>query len=133
VLTDEAMRAIPAEQWSMIELRSHPGVEILRGEWRVSDVLSAVERGDNWAAPAQESNAVIVWRHGASVQYRILEDAETHALTLLQQGASFAVICETIASANVSSHEVTLIGELLARWLADGIIMRADAESAAAS
>jgi hypothetical protein len=128
VLTDEGLRAVPPERWPMIELRSHPGVEILRGEWRVSDMLSAVERGDKWAAPAQDSNAVIVWRQGASVHYRVLEDAETDALILLQKGTSFAAICEAIEIANSSSDQVALIGRLLARWLADGIIMRAGAK-----
>jgi hypothetical protein len=127
ILTDEAMRAIPARQWPMTELRSNPGVEILHGEWRVSDLLSAVERGDKWVEPGQETNAVIVWRRGTDVHYRILEDAETTALALLKKTASFAAICEAIAIANSSSDQVTLIGRLLARWLADGIIIRADA------
>jgi Putative DNA-binding domain len=134
ILTDEEMRAIPAQQWPTIELRSHPGVEILRGQWRVSEVLSAVERGDAWGEPAQEKNAVIVWRRGTDVHYRIIEATETDALALLQKGASFAAICEAIASANSSSAQVVLIGQLLARWLADGIIVRGDArppESAA--
>jgi hypothetical protein len=125
-LTDEEMSAIPAQQWPTIELRLHPGVEILRGEWRVSDVLSAVERGNAWAEPAQQTNAVIVWRRGTDVHYRMLEDAETDALDLLQKGASFAAICEAMTMANSSSDQVVLIGQLLARWLADGIIMRAD-------
>ena len=126
VLTDEAMRVIPAQQWPTIELRSHPGVEILRGEWRVTEVLSAVERGDKWVEPARETNAVIVWRRGTSVHYRILEDAETDALALLRKGASFAAVCEAVAIANSSSDQVALIGRLLTRWLADGIIARAD-------
>ncbi|MBV8056117.1 MAG: hypothetical protein JO071_12855, partial [Deltaproteobacteria bacterium] len=70
-----------------------------------------------------------------SVHYRLLEDAETDALVLLQKGASFADICETIAIANSSSGDVALIGRLLTRWLADEIIARADPalpESAAA-
>jgi hypothetical protein len=128
-LTDEEMRAIPAQQWPTIELRSHPGVEILRGEWRVSEVLSAVERGDKWVEPVQETNAVIVWRRGTDVHYRLLEDAEADALILLQKRTSFAAICEAIALASSSSDQVTLIGRLLARWLADGIIVRGDARS----
>ena len=124
--TDEAMRAIPAEQWPTIELRVHPGVEILRGEWRVTEILSAVEQGDKWVEPAQEANETIVWRRGTSVYYRILETAEIDALALLQRGTSFAAICEAISIANSSCDQVALIGRLLARWLADEIIVRAD-------
>ena len=133
ILTDEAMRAIPAEQWPTIELRCHPGVEILRGEWRVSEVLSAVERGEQWLEPVRETNAVIVWRRGISVHYRILEVAETAALALVKKGASFAALSEVIATANPSSDPVALIGQLLARWLADEILVRGDACGESAS
>jgi hypothetical protein len=132
-LTDEAMRAIPAQQWPTIELRSHPGVEILRGEWRVTEVLSALERSGKWVEPAQETNAVIVWRRGTDVHYRVLDDAETEAMLLMQKGTSFAAICDAIAIANSGSDQVALIGRFLARWLTDGIIVRADEESGATS
>jgi Putative DNA-binding domain len=126
ILSDEAMRAIPAEQWPTIELRCHPGVEILRGEWRVSEVLSAIERGEKWAEPVRETNEIIVWRRGISVHYRILEVAETAALALVKKGASFAALSEVIATANPSSDPVALIGQLLACWLADEILVRAE-------
>jgi hypothetical protein len=124
-LTDDAMRGIPPEQWPTIELRAHPAVEIFHGEWRVSEVLRAVESGEKWGEPPHETTTVIVWRQGTHVHYRILEDAETGALLLLQKGAAFATICDSIAAASSSDH-VALIGRLLARWLADGIIEQAD-------
>jgi Putative DNA-binding domain len=133
ILTDETMRAIPAEQWPAIELRLHPGVEILRGEWRVSDVLSAVEHGDKWVEPVRETNRIIVWRRGTSVHYRTLEAAEFDALAVLENGASFAALCEVIATASSSSGQVALIGQLLARWLADEILVRGDAHGESAS
>jgi antitoxin (DNA-binding transcriptional repressor) of toxin-antitoxin stability system len=52
-----------------MELRLHPTVEILSGEWHVSEVLSAVEAGEKWVAAAQERTAVIVWRQGTRVRY----------------------------------------------------------------
>jgi hypothetical protein len=129
------MRAIPPEQWPTTELRAHPAVEILSGEWRVSEVLRAVESGDEWGEPTHETTTVIVWRQGTQVHYRIVEDAETDALLLLQKGAGFAAICDAIAAAASNTDPVALIGRLLARWLADGIIEGTDtrpAESAAA-
>jgi hypothetical protein len=134
-LTDEAMQAIPPLQWPTIELQTHPGVEMLHNEWRVSEVLSAVESGDDWVEPTHETTMLIVWRQGTQVRYRDLEDEETRALDILRKGASFAVICEAIAAVADASDPVALIGRLLARWLVDGIIVRANAklaESAAA-
>ena len=124
--TDETMRRIPPEQWPLMELRLHLTVEILRGEWRVSEVLCAVEAGEKWIAAAHERTAVIVWRQDTRVRYRILQDAEAEAMTLMQKEASFAVVCEALADASSSSDQAASIGRLLTRWLADGVIASAD-------
>ncbi len=126
-LSDEVMRAIPSQQWPAIKLETHPAVEILRNEWHVTDVLCAVESGREWRQPAHQKTTVLVWRRDAQVNYRDLEEMETTALALLSEGASFAAICEAIAALATGPDQVPLIGRLLARWLADGIIVRADA------
>ena len=125
-LSGEVMSGIPAEQWPALELRAHPSLEILRGEWRVTELLSAVERGDKWVEPRHETTTLIVWRQGMQVLYRNLEEVEIRALAILREGASFAGICEAVATAACESDEVALIGRLLARWLADGIIVHPD-------
>jgi hypothetical protein len=125
-LSDEIMRRIPAEQWPAIELRAHPSVEILCGEWRVSDVLSAVESSEKWGAPPHQPTTLMVWRQGMHVHYRNLEDAERSALAILREGGSFAAICEALVAAGSESDQVALIGKLLARWLADGIVVHPD-------
>jgi hypothetical protein len=96
-LSEEAMRSIRPQQWPAIKLKTHPAVAILRNEWRVTDVLSAVESGREWSQPAHQKTAVLVWRQHAQVNYRELEDVETGALTLLSEGASFAATCEAVA------------------------------------
>jgi hypothetical protein len=126
-LSDEAMRAIPSEQWPAVKLGTHPAVAILRIEWRVTDVLCAVENGREWSQPAHEKTTVLVWRQDAQVNYRDLEEVETGPLAILSERASFAAICEVIASLAVGPDQVPLIARLLARWLGDGIIVRADA------
>ncbi len=125
-LSDEAMRTIPPARWPELKLQLHPAVEILRNEWRVTDVLSAVESGREWSEPAHQKATVIVWRQNAQVYYRNVEDVEAGALALLSEGASFAAICEVIAALATGSDHGALIGRLLARWLRDGIIVRAD-------
>jgi hypothetical protein len=121
--------AVPCQQWPELRLLTHPAVEIVQNEWRVTDVLSAVESGRQWSEPAPQKATVIVWRQDAQVlvYYRDLEDAEARALALLSQGARFAAICEVIAALATGPDHVALIGRLLAKWLADGIIAATDA------
>jgi hypothetical protein len=120
------MRVIPAPEWPAIKLQIHPAVEILRNEWRMTEILCAVEGGREWNQPAHRRTMVLVWRQDAQVNYRDLEDVETGAFTLLSEGASFAT-CEAVAGLATESNQVPLIGRLLARWLGDGIIVRAEA------
>ena len=127
-LSDEAMRTIPPQRWSTIRLKTHPAVEIVRNEWRVTDVLGAVENGREWREPAHRKSTVIVWRQNAQVYYRALENVEAKALALLSEGASFAAICEVVAGLATRTDHVALIGRLLTQWLADGIIVRPDVE-----
>lgn len=126
MLSGEALRGIAAEQWPAIELRAHPSVEILGGEWRVGDVLGAIESGEKWSEPPHQATTLMVWRQGQHVHYRNLEAAETSALAILREGTSFAAICEAIAAANSESNQVALIGRLLGQWLSDGIIVHPD-------
>ena len=123
-LSDAAMRAIPSQQWSTTRLKTHPAVEILHHDWRVTDVLRAVESGREWREPAHRKSTGIVWRRDAQVYYRDLEEAEARALALLSEGASFADICRVIGARATGTDQVALIGRLLAQWLSNGIIMQ---------
>jgi hypothetical protein len=122
----EALCAIPSEEWPAVKLRAHPAVEIVHSEWRIADLLNTVEHGREWTDPEHEEASVLVWRQNALVHYRSLEPVERDALVLVSKGASFAAVCEAVAAGAESNH-VGLIGQLMARWLADGIIMAADA------
>jgi hypothetical protein len=123
----EALRAIPSEEWPAVKLRVHPAVEIVHSEWRIGDLLDTVEHGREWADPEHQEASVLVWRQNALVHYRSLEPVERDALVLVSKGASLAAVCEAVAAGAQETNHVGLMGHLLARWLADGIIMPADA------
>jgi hypothetical protein len=125
-LSLETLHAVPSEEWPALKLRTHPAVEIVHSEWRIADVLHTVEQGREWTDPEHEEASVLVWRQNALVNYRNLEPVERDALVIVAKSASFAAVCEAIAARSEEPNHVTLIGQLMARWLADGIIMAAD-------
>ena len=127
VLGVEALRAVPPEEWPALKLRTHPAVKIVHTEWRLGDVLQAVEQGRKWSDPEHQDASVLVWRQHALVYYRSLERLERDALVIVSKGASFAVICDAVAAGAEETNHVALIGRLIARWLADGIIAATDA------
>jgi hypothetical protein len=125
----EALRVVPSEEWPAVKLQTHPAVEIVHCKWRSADVLQALEQGREWNNPEHEDTSVLVWRQNALVYYRSLERLEQDALVIVAEGASFAAICDAVAAGAEETNHVALIGRLMARWLADGIIAATDAMS----
>jgi hypothetical protein len=122
----ESLRAVPSEEWPDVKLRTHPAVEIVHSEWRIADVLHTVEQGKEWKHPEHEKASVLVWRQNTLVRYRSLEPVERDALAAVSKGASFAAVCEAVAASAEELNHVALIARLMARWLADGIVVPAD-------
>jgi hypothetical protein len=124
VLEPDALRATPPEVWPAMKLRIHPAAQILALEWRVSEVLRAVEEGHPWKPPERGAIKVLVWRRNARVFYRELERAEADALEASSRGATFAEICDIVAAEANDEDTVAAMNRMLARWLSDGLLAR---------
>jgi Putative DNA-binding domain len=125
-LDGDAMRAIAPEAWPAVQMRTHPSVQLVTSAWRVDEVLRAVEENREWAAPPRALATIVVWRNAGGVRYRSAEQAERAALALAHDsnGTNFAAICMAIAGdAETEADTPVLIHRLLARWLADGLLV----------
>ena len=123
VLEAERLRDIPPEKWPGLKIRTHPAVQILKLEYRVAELLRAVEEEREWKAAEAGVNEVIVWRRESRVFYRELETAEARALEAARSGVTFARICDLVAEdCDGTSDPVAEVNRLLARWVSDGIL-----------
>jgi len=124
VLGPESLRAVPPEDWPAMKLRIHPAAQIFALEWRVSELLRAVEEGRPWKPAERGEVKVLAWRRNARVFYRYLESAEADALEAASRGATFAEICEVVAAEADDENPVAAMNRTLARWLSDGLLAR---------
>jgi Putative DNA-binding domain len=133
-LSEDVMRAIAPGAWPALKMRAHPSIRIVDCEWRVDHLLPGTEvsretddadAGDEREprAPLRERVSVLVWRQDARVSHRALVRAERAALRLAALGASFAEMCEAASGESSGGDPVMLINRLLARWLADGLLV----------
>src|SRR5271168_4134605 len=123
-LDPDSMRAIAPADWPALKLGIHPSAKLLALDWRVSDLLRAVEEDRPWIPAPRAAAKVLVWRRDARVFHRDLETAEADALDAALRGATFAEICERVA-ANAGIHDpVAAMNKMLARWLSDGLLTR---------
>ncbi len=122
-LTADDMRSVAPADWHGLFIRTLPAFRMLYGEWRVGDVLRAVENGTEWREPKPGLVTLVVWRQGTQVYFRELEQPERAALEVASRGGDFAVICEAFASHLDDKEPAAAINRLLTRWVVDGLLM----------
>ena len=122
-LEADSLHALAPADWPAIKLRLQPSAQILALQWRVSELLRAVEEQRPWKPAEQGAVKVLVWRRNARVFYRDLEEAEAAALEAVSRGAAFAKICEIVAADDHTQDPVAAMNRMLARWLSDGLLM----------
>jgi len=118
------MRAIAPADWPALKLGIQPSAQILALDWRVSELLRAVEERRHWTPADRGSHKILVWRRDTRVLYRELDQAEADALAAVSRGATFAEICEVVAAGGGDQDPVAAMNRMLARWLADGLLVR---------
>jgi hypothetical protein len=123
-LTVDELRAIPAEEWPSLRIAIHPAIRLLDCEWRVDELLGAVEQKRFVPAPVCGRRSIIVWRKDCDVSYRALGDVERRALANIRCGNEFKLVCEAIAAESGEAAAPALMSKMLSRWLADGILVR---------
>jgi hypothetical protein len=125
VLDGSTMREIPPHEWPTMVMRRHPATCVLNLQWRVDELLSAVENGEPWREPEPCSNSLLVWRQNSKVNYRVLQREERAGLELAGQGATFESICEAVGAATNSDEDLAAsINRMLTRWLSEGLLTR---------
>jgi hypothetical protein len=125
LLEASAMNALQPEQWGAVKLRRIPASSVLRAEWRVAEVLRAVEERRDWNPPRRERNRILVGRRNSRVSYREIASNEAAALALLARTTRFDEVCEVLARGLPPEQAPHAISDTFARWLAEGLITRA--------
>ena len=121
-LDADALRAVAVEDWPAMNLKLHPSAQILALDWRVSDLLRAVEEHRPWNPAKQHAVKVLVWRANARVFHRDLDPTEANALEAAAHSATFAEICEVVAAKAGDQDSVGTMNQMLSRWLSDGLL-----------
>jgi hypothetical protein len=71
----------------------------------------------------ETSGTVLVWRSALRPRCRLLEDLEARSLARARSGATFGELCESLVD-ELGPEGIQRAGELLGRWLSDGLLIR---------
>lgn len=89
-------------------------------------ILSALVEGAEppGATCLPEQGAVLVWRKDETAHFRAIDQIEHQALLSIRGGMRFAALCALLVEALGEDDGVARAGELLGRWLADGLVVQ---------
>jgi hypothetical protein len=118
-----AVQSIPPDEWPDLMLVLHPATRVLRLQWRIEEILRAVEQNELLPEVLGAPVTLVVWRRQAQVFYRVAEPAEETALNLIEQRCDFGAVCEGVGTIASDDDVPRLINRILARWLCDGVLL----------
>lgn len=120
------------EQWVGASLALHPSARLLTMHHNSAALWSALDAGE--APPALAVLAapvdVLVWRSGLQPHFRSLAAVEATTLVQIERGASFGALCAELIDQVGEATAMETLAALLARWLADGVLILADQAAA---
>lgn len=111
--------------WERTKLRLVASARISRFASNAPLIWSALARD---AAPpearlAAEPTPFIIWRADFICCFRELQGAEAKHLSALAEPRLFGTLCEDIARDHGQDEAIRMAGELLARWMAEGLVV----------
>lgn len=131
-LTLDELRGLPPERYVHLPLPLVPSHRFLEVGHAVDEVWRVVESEEPAATeelliqpPAASPRTLLVWRQELLVYHRPIEPLEHSLLVQARDGAPFGVLCDLMAETLPVEEAGPAAFQMLAGWLADGLIARA--------
>jgi hypothetical protein len=113
----DVLRALAPDDWPGLALRPIPAATTLAVGWPVHRIWAG--ETTTW----RPEHAVLrVWRQDERVFQSVMDEVERTAFARVEAGADFAGMCEALATVVPADAVPTTAGELLLRWIADGLL-----------
>jgi hypothetical protein len=116
------LSAIPAEEWADLRFTPVPASALLRLGWDVASVFERLDEGEEAGEAARDEHMLLVRREGYIPVHERLDDAEAAALARVFGRATFAEVCETLATDGDAEAAASRAAVLLGRWLGMGLL-----------
>jgi hypothetical protein len=124
------LAGVPAEAWPRLRFGLQKSLVLLRlsrGTIAAYEAAAADDPLPPRTGAGVGEETVLVWRdRGLKVAYRMLDEAETLALTEAAAGKTFGEICSLLAFLDESDAVAERAGGFLAQWFADGLIINVE-------
>lgn len=122
-LQASTLTQVPAQDWPALRFRPHPTVALLRLDWAVEALWSAVSANPDGDTdpPAALPHHLLVWRRDQRTQWRSMTDDEAELLAACCAGDAFGELC----AAAVERHDdqaAACVAGFLRVWVESGML-----------
>lgn len=120
--------AIPADAWAGMRPVPCHSARLFDISWNTPSVWNSVnDEAENPTQPARLPKTLpcLIWRSGLITRFRVLEQADEHAVTqLLLKGCDFPTLCEQLGHFHHQQDTSVRAASLLKSWLQEGLLAR---------
>jgi hypothetical protein len=112
--------------WDWAVLAFVPTLTLLPATTNAGAIWSAImmEERPPAAEPLSVRTSIAVWRGGFTAAFRTLDPAEAEGLQAMREGMTFGALCDRLIASSGEAQGLALAGEMLGRWLAEGLVTR---------
>lgn len=119
--TLQALGEIAPEQWGLMRFTLHPSVSFLCFEWDIPALWETATKKLR-KKPVQKPTQVTVWRKGIMPYYSAMDERESRMWQQLENGETFADMCQALASTLPEDQAAQRAATHLAGWIKDDMI-----------
>ncbi len=132
-VSEADLAQVAPQDWAALSFAFHPSLTLLKLDWAVEPIWRAVTNDENAEAPEPiaDSHYLLVWREALEAKWRIVDENEALALSMLKQGKRFGELCEYLAAEGNETVAVVMAAQYLKRWVLDRVLIAVDQGSAA--
>jgi hypothetical protein len=113
------------EDWAALRFEFMPGLTVIETGYDLVQLWSALDAEGASADPIllDGPSAVVIWREEERPVFVLRATWEGEALRAMQSGAPFGEACAGVVAALGEDDGAAEAGAMLARWLADGMVL----------
>ncbi len=121
----DELAGLSAEDWAGVGFRFTPTLFVTQLRFNSVSIWHALdqERVPPAAEPLHVPTWLLIWRKGWQPHFRTLQAAEHAALMPLQDGSSFAHVCDALGKQFIDQEAAGVAAGLLQIWLQDELIV----------
>ncbi|MDE1465259.1 DNA-binding domain-containing protein [Spartinivicinus poritis] len=123
VIAIEQLATIAPDQWSAIQLKLVPSLQVLQYQTNVVNIWQSLEADHTPPAVVQNTCYWLIWRKELVTQFRSVFKDEWQIIQLIIEGVTFAEVCEQLCQWHSPEQAPQRAAQIIQQLTNDQVVM----------